>query len=82
GTETKSSDYSNHKTSTGWAKPVVPTFPAPPYTNDVSVPEGTPIIPGLLPGMTEIPAVPGQDIAAANAKIFALDSKNINREVE
>ncbi|KAF0406841.1 hypothetical protein F8M41_008822 [Gigaspora margarita] len=79
---TKSSDYSNHKTSTSWVKPVVPTFSAPPVTNDVSIPTGTPIIPGLLPGMTAIPAVPGQNISAANAEIFALDNKNPNREVE
>ncbi|RIB27687.1 hypothetical protein C2G38_1723312 [Gigaspora rosea] len=79
---TKSSDYSNHKISTSWVKPVVPTFSAPPETDDVSIPTGTPIIPGLLPGMTAIPAVPGQDISAANAEIFALDNKNPNREVE
>ncbi|CAG8829485.1 12884_t:CDS:1, partial [Dentiscutata erythropus] len=72
-----------HEKSTGWVKPVVPTYSAPPVTNDVSVPTGTPIIPGLLPGMTAIPAVPGQDIASANAKIFALDNKNNpNRKVE
>ncbi|CAG8487884.1 10321_t:CDS:2, partial [Racocetra fulgida] len=80
--ETKSSDHSNYKTSTSWTKPFVPTFSAPPETNDVSVPTGTPIIPGLLPGMTEIPAVPGQDIAAANAILFASDIKNSNREIE
>ncbi|CAG8587613.1 25148_t:CDS:2 [Gigaspora margarita] len=32
--------------------------------------------------MTSIPAVPGQDIAAKDAKLFALDNQNPNRKVE
>ncbi|CAG8479009.1 11722_t:CDS:10 [Scutellospora calospora] len=73
---TKSSYYSDQKQTKGWFKPFVPTYSAPPEVNDVSVPTGTPIIPGLLPGMTEIPAVPGQDMAAANAAIFELYKRN------
>ncbi|CAG8611162.1 15046_t:CDS:10, partial [Gigaspora margarita] len=74
-TGTKSSDNFNFKTSIG-------SFSAPSETHDSSFSTGTPIIPGLLPGMTSIPAVPGQDIAAKDAKLFALDNQNPNRKVE
>ncbi|KAF0448455.1 Lysyl oxidase [Gigaspora margarita] len=74
-TGTKLSDHFNYKLST-------PTLPAPPEIHGISFPTGTPVIPGLLPGMTAIPTVPGQDLAAENAKLFALDSQNPNREIE
>ncbi|KAF0448456.1 hypothetical protein F8M41_002652 [Gigaspora margarita] len=70
-------------------KPAVPTFTAPSETYNVSFPAGTynvslqpgtPIIPGLLPGMTEIPTIPRQDIAVRNAELFTLDNLNPNRE--
>ncbi|CAG8643746.1 13658_t:CDS:2, partial [Racocetra persica] len=80
---TKTSDHSNYKTSTSWTKPFIPTISAPPETIDISFPTGTPIIPGLLPGMTAIPVVPGQDIAIANEKLYGSDIyKNSIREVE
>ncbi|CAG8710842.1 22959_t:CDS:2, partial [Gigaspora rosea] len=81
----------NYEPSTGLVKPAVPTFTAPSETYNVSVPagtynvslqSGTPIIPGLLPGMTAIPTISRQDIAARNAELFTLDNLNPNRDVE
>ncbi|CAG8511304.1 41533_t:CDS:2, partial [Gigaspora margarita] len=74
-TETKSSDHFDYKSSTS-------TLPAPPEIYGISFPTGTHVIPGLLPGMTAIPTATGQDFAAENAKLFALDSQNPSREVE